>query len=93
MLGPHLLNLICYFGGSPRACSATVLQDGRPIEKADVHDGAEGFGLLAGNEVHARYELQSGTPAFFDSIHDAGTKQAGFGLQIIGTKGIVDIAR
>jgi predicted dehydrogenase len=91
VLGPHLLNLICFFGGPPRACSATVLQDGRPIAKADVHEGAEGIGPLAGNEVHARYEMQSGVPAFFDSIHDAGTKQAGFGLQIIGTQGIIDL--
>ncbi len=30
VLGPHLLNMICYFAGPPRACSATVLQDGRP---------------------------------------------------------------
>jgi len=29
-------------------------------------------------------------PLFFDSIQNAGTKEAGFGLQIIGTKGIID---
>lgn len=91
VLGSHLLNLINYFGGKPLSCSATVLQDGRPVVKADVKEGAEGIGPLAGNEVHARYEMASGIPAFFDSIHDAGTKQAGFGLQIIGTKGIIDL--
>ncbi len=35
--------------------------------------------------------MAGGTVAFFDSIHDAGTKLPGFGLQIIGTRGIVDL--
>jgi predicted dehydrogenase len=91
VLGPHLLNLICYFGGPPKACTAGVLQDGLPITKSDVREGAEGVGLLAGNEVHARFETQSGIPAFFDSIHDSGTRGAGFGLQIIGTQGMIDL--
>jgi hypothetical protein len=28
---------------------------------------------------------------FFDSVHDAGVKEASFGLQIIGNKGIIDL--
>jgi len=90
VLGTHLFNLATYFGGAPKACSATVMQDGRPITKADVKEGDEGIGALAGNEVHARFELANGVPLFFDSIQNAGTKEAGFGLQIIGTKGIID---
>ena len=91
VLGSHVLNLVNYFGGQPLSCSATVLQDGKLAGKADVKDGAEGLGPLAGNEVHARYEMERGMPAFFDSVHDAGTRQAGFGLQIIGTEGIIDL--
>ena len=91
VLGSHVLNLIACFAGAPVACSAVVLQDRKPITKADVKDGDEGIGPLAGNEVHARYETESGIPAFFDSVHDAGTKEAGFGLQIIGTKGVIDL--
>ena len=90
VLGTHLFNIATYFGGAPKACSATVMQDGRPITKADVKEGDEGIGALAGNEVHARFELANGVPLFFDSIQNAGTKEAGFGLQIIGTKGIID---
>ncbi|MFM8470820.1 MAG: Gfo/Idh/MocA family protein [Limisphaerales bacterium] len=91
VLGSHVLNLMTFFGGAPRACTATVLQDGRPVTRADVKEGAEGIGLLAGNEIHARYELTGGAPGFFDSIANAGDRAAGFGLQIIGTKGIVDV--
>jgi predicted dehydrogenase len=90
VLGTHLFNLATYFGGAPQACSATVMQDGRPITKADVKEGDEGIGALAGNEVHARFELANGIPLFFDSVQNAGVKEDGFGLQIIGTKGVID---
>jgi len=90
VLGSHIVNLACYFGGNPIACSAVVKQDGHLITKADLKQGDEGIGLLAGNEVHARYELASGITLYFDSIQNAGVKEAGFGLQIIGTKGIID---
>ncbi|PAW78700.1 MAG: 3-chlorobenzoate-3,4-dioxygenase [Pedosphaera sp. Tous-C6FEB] len=91
VLGSHLLNLICYFGGQPLGCSATVLQAGKPITRADVKDGAEGIGPLAGNEIHARFDMERGAPAYFDSIANAGDRAAGFGLQLIGTKGIIDL--
>ncbi len=91
VLGSHLLNLAAYFAGKPVACTATVLQDGRLVTKADVKEGGEGVGPLAGNAVHARFEMESGTPVFFDSIANAGDKAAGFGLQLIGTKGVIDL--
>jgi len=90
VLGSHVVNIATFFGGAPVSCAATVLQDGKPITKADVKDGDEGIGALAGNEVHARYELTNGLPLFFDSVQNAGAKEAGFGLQIIGTEGVID---
>jgi predicted dehydrogenase len=91
VLGSHLFNLLHYFGGDPLAVSAVVMQDGKPVTKADVTEGAEGVGALAGNKVHARFEMTNGLPAFFDSVQNAGTKAAGFGIQIIGTEGIIDL--
>ncbi|TWU47029.1 Gfo/Idh/MocA family protein [Rubripirellula reticaptiva] len=91
VLGSHVLNLMNYFGGTPKSCSAVLLQDGRRVTKADVHEGNEALGLLAGNEVHARYEMERGFIAYFDSVASDGTRSAGFGLQIIGSEGIVDI--
>jgi predicted dehydrogenase len=90
VLGSHIINVVSYFGGEPISCSAEVKQDGHLITKADVKEGDEGIGLLVGNEVHARYELAKGLTLYFDSIKEAGVKEAGFGLQIIGTKGIID---
>ena len=91
VLGPHLFNLANFFAGAPVSCIATVLQDGKPVTKDDVKPGDEGIGPLAGNEVHARFEMASGIPVFFDSVKSAGTKNAGFGIQIIGTEGIIDL--
>jgi predicted dehydrogenase len=90
VLGSHIVNLACYFGGDPIACSAVIKQDGHLLIKADLKQGDEGIGLLAGNEVHARYELAEGITLYFDSIQHAGVQEAGFGLQIIGTQGTID---
>jgi predicted dehydrogenase len=90
VLGSHVVNIAHFFGGKPLACSAMVLQEGKLVTKAEVRNGDEGIGPLAGNEVHARFDLERGMPLFFDSIQNAGTREAGFGLQIIGTKGIID---
>lgn len=91
VLGSHLMNMIGYFCGAPLACCATVLKDGRPVTAGDVVAGAEGVGPLAGNEVHARFETERGVPAFFDSLQNAGNAAAGFGLQLIGAQGIIDL--
>ena len=91
VLGSHVLNLICYFGGTPRTCSAVLLQEGRRVTEADVRPGNEALGPLAGNEVHARYLMSRGMTAYFDSIANDGTRSQGFGLRIIGSEGVVDI--
>ena len=91
VLGTHVLNLMAYFGGQSRSCSAVMLQDGRRINRHDVNDGAEGLGMLGGNEVHARYEMSNGVIGYFDSIANDETKSAGFGLQLVGSAGIVNI--
>lgn len=92
VLGSHVLNLAHFFAGDPLTCSATLLQDGKRVTRADVRDGAEGLGPLAGNEVHARYETSSGVVVYFDSIANDGTENAGFGLQLIGSRGIIAIS-
>lgn len=91
VLGTHVLNLMAYFGGPPERCSAVMLQDGRRINRHDVKEGAEGLGPMGGNEIHARYELSKGVIGYFDSIANDETKNAGFGLQLIGSAGIINI--
>jgi predicted dehydrogenase len=91
VLGSHVANLATVLGGNPTACSASVLLKGQPVVKADIKDGAEGVGPLAGDEVHARFDMARGVPFFFDSAVNPDAKGAGFGLQVIGTKGVIDL--
>lgn len=91
VLGAHVFNLAHYFAGRPLACTAGLLQDGRPVTRADIQEGAEGVGPVAGNELHARFETERGVPFLFRSVRLAGNKAAGFGLQLVGTKGTIDL--
>ena len=91
VLGSHILNLLPVFAGQPVACTATLLQDARPVTRDDIRDGAEGVGPLGGNTLHARWEMAGGVPAFFESRQNAGVAAANFGLQLIGAKGIIDM--
>lgn len=89
ILGGHVFNLMVFFAGEPRVCSATLLQDGRPITKADLTEGKEGIGYVAGNELHARFELASGISAFYDCLKEADA--GNYGLQLVGSKGVVSM--
>ncbi|MHB1038054.1 MAG: Gfo/Idh/MocA family protein [Pirellulales bacterium] len=89
VLGGHMFNLIHHFGGKPRWCFGTVEQNGRPIGRDDIKPGAEGIGPLAGDRVHARYHLESGVPAYFDSVRNMGGRQTRFGFEIFGSEGVI----
>jgi len=91
VLGSHVLNMVNFLSGKPISCSAELLQDGRRVEPSDVHEGAEGLGPLAGNELHARFIMDSGVTVYFDSIANDQTENQGFGLRLIGSKGIISI--
>jgi len=91
VLGSHIMNLIHYFAGTPKSCSAIMLQDGRRVTADDVKSGAEGLGPLAANEVHARYETDSGVMAYYDSIANDGTQKKGYCLQLMGSKGMITL--
>lgn len=90
VLGTHIMNLLHHFGGEPRWCFSTVLQNRRPISKSDVREGNEGIGLLAGDEVHALYGLDTVPAVHFDSrSNGAGSSGNRFGISIYGTQGVI----
>lgn len=97
VLGSHVMGTAVALAGAPQACTAGVYQGGKPVTKADVKEGDEGIGPLAGDEIHARFEMESGVPFFFDSIKDGRLKKAAyddpasFGLQVFGNGGVIDL--
>jgi predicted dehydrogenase len=91
VLGSHILNLMHYFGGEPTSCYARVLKDNRPVTKAEVVEGPEGIGPLAGDNVAAMYEMASGVVGYFNSQRGAGSGPTRFGLRILGSNGCIDV--
>ncbi|WP_207395631.1 Gfo/Idh/MocA family protein [Bremerella alba] len=91
VLGSHVLNLFTYFSGAPKTVSALLRKEGRPVTADDVISGAEGLGPLAADEVRARYEMEDGTIAYYDSVANDGTAPNGYCLELIGSKGVVTL--
>ena len=89
VLGTHIMDLMRLFAGDPQWCFARVSDDGKPVTREDVRDGAEGIGPLAGDEIHATYRFGQTTMGFFSThrARDGAAKR--FGLQLFGTKGIL----
>lgn len=91
VLGSHDLDLALPITGKAVACSSVIQKENRPATRADLFDGDEGVGPILGDRLHARFELESGIPHYFDSIKNKGVREANFGVQFIGNKGIVDL--
>ncbi len=92
VLGSHVFGMMRSFaGGNPTRCTATVLQDGRDIQKSDVRDGAEGIGPLAGDNIQARFQFPGGVFGHFASRRGAAATPTRFAIQVFGSKGIIDM--
>lgn len=91
VLGSHVLDLMRYLAGDPLECYATVRANGILVTKADVKPGNEGIGPLAGDHVQATYNFPNGVTGFFGSKRAAAGTPSRFGLQIYGSKGIIEI--
>jgi predicted dehydrogenase len=91
VLGSHIMDLIRMFGGQPQWCFASVMHNGKPVTAADVKQGPEGIGPLAGDAVQSMYRMPDGSTAFFGSHKNMTGKLWRFGLQILGSAGIIEI--
>ena len=91
VLGTHIMDMIRFLGGHPRWCFGEVTQDGRPITKADVVEGSEGLGPLAGDAVSAVYGMADESCAYFASRRNASSEQNHYALTVYGTEGMFEI--
>jgi predicted dehydrogenase len=91
VLGTHMLDLMRSFAGDVKSCFACVTVKGKPITKADVHNGNEGIGPLAGDGINAMYAFHNGQTGYFASHRGAGGSPSRFGIQIFGTKGVLEM--
>ena len=91
VLGTHVFDLMNALAGDPVSCSAEIRTEGILVEASHIKTGNEGLGLIAGDEVHARWKMKNGWHATFDSIRNHGKREANFGMQIIGNEGVIDL--
>jgi len=91
VLGSHIMNLIYTLGGEPRSCFGIVKQGGQRVTREHVKPGNEGIGPLAGDNIFAQYEMADGVTATFGTQRAAGSRPIRFGLQIYGSRGIIEI--
>jgi len=87
VLGTHIMDLMRFLAGDPQWCFARVTENGKPVTRAEVRDGAEGLGPLAGDAITAMYGFAPPTTGFFATHrarHAPGTR---FALHIFGSKG------
>src|ERR1051325_6637488 len=97
VLGTHIMDLMRFLAGDARSCYARVGMVGKqgvtPVAKADLREGGEGMGLIAGNHINATYTFDRGVPGHFASVR--ATRQKGepdrFGLTIHGTRGVIQL--
>ena len=91
VLGSHLMDLMRAIAGDPISCSARVLQQGRPITKADARLVKDNVGLVAGDEVFATFAFPNGINASFTSLGRLKESVGEWGIEILGTKGAARI--
>lgn len=92
VLGSHVLGIMRTLTGSdPLSCMATVLDQGQPTTRAQVVNGAEGIGPLAGDNIQARYQFAGGVYGQFGSRRGMGGSPTRFAIQVFGSKGIVEM--
>ncbi|MBI4603260.1 MAG: Gfo/Idh/MocA family oxidoreductase [Planctomycetes bacterium] len=91
VLGTHVFDLMRFLAGDARWCFARVTQEGRPIARADVRQGNEGIGPLAGDGVHALYGFGGEVVGHFSSLRGRGGSPSRYGIRVFGTKGALEV--
>ena len=85
-----------YFAGADVAWAhGHVTQDGREVRGADIREGDEGVGLLAGNGLAAYYVFENGITAHYESYRGkpSGNYSSSrwFGFEVYGIDGIISL--
>lgn len=91
VMGTHNFDMMQYFLGQPVWCLAQVLQGGKPIQPSDVHQSESDIGPIAGDEITAMYQFDSGIIAHFDSKPSEDKSGQRWGLNFYGSKGFATV--
>ncbi|MCS7045766.1 MAG: Gfo/Idh/MocA family oxidoreductase [Gemmataceae bacterium] len=98
VLGTHIFDLMRFLAGDARWCYARVGVLGKdraaPAVKADIRQGGEAMGLVAGDHITAQYGFDKGMVGYFAS--QKATRRPGepdrFHLTVYGSRGVIQVA-
>jgi predicted dehydrogenase len=92
VLGPHVMDVYRDLLGAPAWCFARVTENGQPITKASVRDGAEGLGPLAGDRIEAMYGFaRTSAVAHFATARPKEGINRRYAIHIFGSKGVIEL--
>lgn len=92
VLGSHVFGIMrSIAGGNATTCSAVITAHGKNVTKADIVEGGEGIGPIAGDSVRATYTFANGTIGYFASRRNMAGSPSRFAVQIFGSKGIIEM--
>jgi predicted dehydrogenase len=91
VLGTHLFDLIRNFAGDPAWCTARILHEGRELTRADSRRVQEQIGPVGGAEIDAQFSFANGVMGTFTSRERLRQTVVHWGLELIGSKGVVRI--
>jgi predicted dehydrogenase len=94
VLGPHVMDVYRDLLGKPDWCFARVTENGQPITRASVRDGAEGLGPLAGDRIEAVYGFAGKSAvAHFATVRprEGAAVNRRYCMHVYGTKGVIEL--
>jgi predicted dehydrogenase len=91
VLGTHLFDLIRLLAGDAVWCSSRVLYKGHEITRDDARRVADDIGPVAGDDVEAQFGFANGVIASFTSRASLRQTLGPWGMELIGSKGVVRI--
>lgn len=91
VLGTHTFDLMRFLAGDCRWCFARIEQSNKPAVQGDVRLGGEAMGPVLGDRIHASFGLQNAPVATFDTYVSKDTPSKRYSMQILGSKGIVQL--
>lgn len=91
VLGVHFMDLMRQIAGDPIHVKADVFQSGQPVGFPDVHEGNEGIGPIAGDQIFASFVFRRGVVGTFSSVRAVKGGHRAMGIELRGTAGMISL--
>ena len=90
VLGLHVFDLARLFAGEVKWCQASIQHHGKPATLADAKESpSDKVGPVVGDDIFAHFAMESGINVTFRSRVGLEKAAGPFGMEIIGTRGMV----